>query len=532
MVERHRELETGRQKELDEGKAISDTIFNNSSAACVITDRNWKWIKVNPAFENLSGYSAKEILGKFDYEMPFWSSQEIMRIREHISDKKPGEPIQLETFIKGRYGDHIHLLINAIYVEEEVSERVGWIGYLTDIGELRRREEGINDVKTYLEGIIASVPNSLCVMDTEGKWFLVNTAMTKLTGYSEEELLDRRIEDQSLYLLPEAKQANAKMNNELKTYGAVTGVEIPWQRKDGQKIIVSASQQYLRDTKGDIIGSVLIARDISEAKKVAAEIAKVVATVSGDSLNEERGVSDLAGALKKMGESIHRSIDALDALTGETNDASGGLFLNPKPRRLLTEGMDTTTNHISSRVAEIAQRVADETKHIEEARRAMADLRLLNGEDGLGMRAASNIIFNPVESASTIKNLEGAVQEFEVAVKLLENAFLQADREAGKIEEVERSNFINTLAHELKSPLTSIVSSSELLPEALGNQGVALRLAQIIYRASQEMNERTSELLDTIKARRNGFELELEELDLKSLIMEVASSFEPQTRSK
>jgi hypothetical protein len=46
------------------------------------------------------------------------------------------------------------------------------------------------------------------------------------------------------------------------------------------------------------------------------------------------------------------------------------------------------------------------------------------------------------------------------------------------------------------------------------------------------MDERISELLDTIRVRRDGFEIKRGEVDLKALLTETASGFNPQVKSK
>jgi signal transduction histidine kinase len=113
-----------------------------------------------------------------------------------------------------------------------------------------------------------------------------------------------------------------------------------------------------------------------------------------------------------------------------------------------------------------------------------------------------------------------------------ENILLRTEKEMVKREEQERGDFINALAHELKTPLTSVMASASLLPEAIGNQNITLRLAQNIQLASQEMDGRISELLDTIRVKRGDFEIKRGEVDLKALLMENTSLFEPQAKSK
>jgi PAS domain-containing protein len=47
----------------------------------------------------------------------------------------------------------------------------------------------------------------------------------------------------------------------------VKGIEIPWRTKRGKKIILSASERTLKDSKGKDMGRVFVARDITRSRK-------------------------------------------------------------------------------------------------------------------------------------------------------------------------------------------------------------------------------------------------------------------------
>jgi len=101
-------------------------------------------------------------------------------------------------------------------------------------------------------------------------------------------------------------------------------------------------------------------------------------------------------------------------------------------------------------------------------------------------------------------------------------------------EEGERLQFINALAHELKTPLTSIVASGGLLLEELKGKGQnpRVRLTKNIISATNKLEARLSELLDIAKMESLGFKLNLELLDIRLLLQNVASEFLPVAAEK
>lgn len=101
-------------------------------------------------------------------------------------------------------------------------------------------------------------------------------------------------------------------------------------------------------------------------------------------------------------------------------------------------------------------------------------------------------------------------------------------------EKSERMQFINTIAHELKTPLTSIVASGGLLREEIDDKrgGPRLRLLDNIIRGTERLTGRLNELLDMAKMESVGFILSFELLDIRSSIRNVASEITPLLQNK
>jgi signal transduction histidine kinase len=101
---------------------------------------------------------------------------------------------------------------------------------------------------------------------------------------------------------------------------------------------------------------------------------------------------------------------------------------------------------------------------------------------------------------------------------------IKLERERG-----ERLQFINALAHELKTPLTSIVASGGLLLEELKTEGQnrGVRLTENILSATEKLEARLSELLDMAKMESLGFKLHFELLDMRPLLRNAVKELLP-----
>jgi PAS domain S-box-containing protein len=92
-----------------------------------------------------------------------------------------------------------------------------------------------------------------------------------------------------------------------------------------------------------------------------------------------------------------------------------------------------------------------------------------------------------------------------------------------------RLRFIDILAHELRSPLTPIILSSQLLKDTLReNTGTPqIKLADNIYKASSIMVKRLEELLDVARFSRGELILHLQLTEMSIFIGEVVSRYKP-----
>lgn len=96
-----------------------------------------------------------------------------------------------------------------------------------------------------------------------------NKGAEKMYGYSPEEIIGKKVD----VLTPkERKKEVQKILNQLSLGGKVDHYETQRMRKDGKKIDISISISPVRNSVGELIGASTIARDITERKRLDAEL--------------------------------------------------------------------------------------------------------------------------------------------------------------------------------------------------------------------------------------------------------------------
>jgi signal transduction histidine kinase len=101
-------------------------------------------------------------------------------------------------------------------------------------------------------------------------------------------------------------------------------------------------------------------------------------------------------------------------------------------------------------------------------------------------------------------------------------------------KEEEWLRFIDTLSHELKTPLTSIIAAAGLLAEELeatGNESYQ-KLSQTIIHNANTLETRLAELMDIVKTGTGRLQLQLEPVDMKSLLQGIGWQSSPLLQGK
>ena len=117
---------------------------------------------------------------------------------------------------------------------------LGWVGVCVDVTERKRTEERLRDMFEHAR-------DAIYTCDLEGRFTSANLAAERLTGYSREELLQKRVVD--LIAPEDIDRARTLMARRLAgTHHGITDIEMV--RKDGSRVFVEISgRRVFRDSE-------------------------------------------------------------------------------------------------------------------------------------------------------------------------------------------------------------------------------------------------------------------------------------------
>ncbi len=163
-----------------------------------------------------------------------------------------------------------------------------------EIDERKRTEAELQRLKEYLENVIDNSVDAIGIVDRHGKFILWNRRAAEIYGYRFEELTGKTAFE--LYAnADELEPMLARLHHE----GVVREYEIAMKKKDGSIVPMDISISLLKEN-GSTIGSVCVARDLSERKKNEQELKRARDELSIYSRDLERQVRERTRAITSI----------------------------------------------------------------------------------------------------------------------------------------------------------------------------------------------------------------------------------------
>jgi PAS domain S-box-containing protein len=194
--------------------------------------------------------------------------------------------------------------------------------------------------KDYFDNIIRSLVDALVVVRTDFTIEMVNSALTRLTGYSEQELIGRRCKT----LFAEDGRADSRFE-QLTRDGVLNDVEVGVITTDRRRVDVRLSASVMYDPSGRVRGYVAVMQDITERKRTEEELsqyygavaeARIQAEQQAEALGEVRNAALAAARLKSefLANMSHEIRTPMNGVIGMT-DLALGTALDPEQREYL-----------------------------------------------------------------------------------------------------------------------------------------------------------------------------------------------------
>jgi PAS domain S-box-containing protein len=419
--------------------------------------------------------------------------------------------------------------------------------------EERLRESEGQASRTLVEQMVAGVYEC----DTTGRFTLANQRYCEIVGYTEAELIKMRVEDVTS---PDNWPYNAELYRRLYEYGESFFIEKCYRRKDATESWVNSHVSPIRNSRGEIEGSVAVMVDVTDRKRAERELAAAKDRLAADldamtrlqkigSMFVEEG--DLPSALEEVIEAAI-AISGADKGNIQLFDTTSGRLIIQAQRGFEQPFLDYWNavregTGACGTALERGERVIVEDVTLSPifAGRPALDVQLRAGvravqstpvlsRSGKLMAVFSTHYATPgrpdervLRLLDLLARLTAGIIERAQAEGALRSAYEQAEAATRAKDE-----FLAVVSHELRNPLSSILGYARLLRAGAMNAEQAKQTIDIIERSGQMQLQLIEDLLDTSRIISGKLELEVRSVDLVSMILSSLEVVRPSAQAK
>ena len=497
---------------------MARALLNTPSSIAVLIDTKGTILDATQTFAHMVDSELSEIVG-----ICFWDlfpSDMAERRRAYVEKAiKTGKPVRIEDY--GREGIYDGVASPVFNSSGKVT-RVAILAH--DISERIRLGKQNEERRLYLESVLANAPDAIVTLDSDHKLQEWNPGAERLFGYSRDEALGRNIDDLITGSAPEVFAEATDLTHQVLCGTKVGPTETVRFTKDGTPVEVVVAGAPIQ-VQGELVGIVAVYTDITNQKRTEEELRNRTAQLEG---------------LREVGLELTAELE-LDALLESIvsravsllNGASGGLFLfrpdlnalewivkvGPHPTPIGTiikpgEGIsgkvwslggpilrddyaqweghaNHTEDSLSMAVVAVPVRWRDSFLGVLNVLRTLPETFSQGDAELLDLFAAQSAI--AIENARLYQQVSQQAGELsEVVIRLQELDRL-------------KSEFIQNVSHELRSPLALIRGYAELL--SMGELGELKpnqrKPVDIIARRSRMLSDLVSDILLVLEVEAN-----------------------------
>ena len=250
---------------MKESEKLYRTLFDNSEDGFIllepIFDENskasdFRFLKLNSAYERQTGAKAEDVLGKRTSEVTPELDPDVTLLSGDVV--KTGKSAHHEAYDK--YSSKWYDSYYFPYAE-------GQVGILfRDITERKKAEESLKDSEEKYRQLVDKLPDMVFEIDTNGRVVFANLRALEVLGYSKEEL-EQGFDANRLVAAKDVERSREDMKQAFAGGGIRRSFEYVFVRKDGTCLpVLLTSVPIIKDRQ--VVGVRGIAVDVTERKEM------------------------------------------------------------------------------------------------------------------------------------------------------------------------------------------------------------------------------------------------------------------------
>ncbi|MCG6553106.1 MAG: response regulator [Candidatus Magnetominusculus sp. LBB02] len=315
-----------RTKELQASEESYKVLFENMFSGFYRFSPDGHFLSVNPAFNNMLGYSSKEELLSFCGELHclYFRRKEYDRFMAALQSKQSIK--DFVSHLRKKDGSELIIEQNIRVVKNELGQVLYFEGFINDVTECKHAEAQL--IK--LSSAIIQSPVAVTITDLDGRIEFINPKFVDVTGYNREEAIGKT---SSFLKSGHTDPGVYKDLWETIKAGGVWQGELLNKRKNGTFYWNSITVSPIRDADAVITHYLSVNEDITNRKEVE------------EALRKAKEASEVANSAKSefLANMSHEIRTPMNAIIGMTE-----LVLDTELKARQREYLDTVLNSANS----------------------------------------------------------------------------------------------------------------------------------------------------------------------------------------
>jgi len=458
----------------------------------------------NAGAERLFGHRAEEMLGHSILEIV---PPECVDEEHAILDRLRGgqHTVRLHTVRRAKDGRLVEVALTNSLLRDEEGSVVGASTILHDLTDVVAARVALERERDLVATTLSSIGDAVIATDASGRVAFLNPVAESLTGWPSAEAAGRPLPDVFRIVNEETRQTVDNPALRAMREGVIVGLanHTLLLARDGRELPISDSGAPIRDGHGVVVGAVLVFRDVTTRRRAERDLRRseehmrsiVEHVVDGILTIDESGTV----------ETINRAAERLFGYAAREVVGKNVRMLMPEPfqgehDRYVRSYLETGQAKIIGIGREVIGRRKDGSTFPMEL--SVSEFRVAEG------RRFTGIVRDVSERRQLEEQLRQRVEE---------------------LAEVSRrkSEFMATLAHELRNPLAPIRNSIALL-QLKGPQVPELIAARdVLDRQVKHMTRLLDDLLDVNRLGRHKLQLRKTRVTLASVLESAVETVQP-----
>jgi PAS domain S-box-containing protein len=509
-----------------ESTAYLAAIVESSDDAIIAKDLNGVIQACNNATRRIFGYTPDELIGQsVRMLIPAERQQEEDDILSRI---RRGERVDhFETVRLAKGGRPVEISLSVSPVRDSSGAIVGVAKIARDITDQKRLARELAAQHEWFRVTLGSIGDAVIASDPEGRVTFMNATAESLTGWPLADASSRSLAE-VFHIISE--QTRQPVNNPaalVMRLGHVVGLANHTVLIDraGAEHPIADSAAPIRDAAGNILGVVLVFRDVTDeraAEEAIAEQREWFETTL-ESIGDAVVATDVNGRVVFMNPIAEhltgwRTDEARGKLCAEVvkivNEDTRRTVENPVTRVLAEGTVVGLANHTILISAQGVERPIDDSG---------APIR--NRE---GRIVGAVLVFRDISERRRIElERRGAAAERERLLESERAARTDAERESRLKDE-----FVAMVSHELRTPLNAILGWTQLLVQPGAAAELLPRGLDVISRNTRVQAQLISDLLDISRITSGKLRLEITEVDLRTVMGDAIDTIHREAEQK